>query len=547
MVHAVCRRRLGRGVDADEAAQAVFVILARQARRVRDPGRIAAWLHATAIRTCAMSRRSRSRRERHEAGAAAQALATRPDPGGECGLEPATDPDPIGHRLDQAIAGLPERQRAAIIERYLAGGSYAEVGQRLGISADAAKKRVTAALARLRRSLGGPGGELGVVVLMSMLEPPAADAGGALAAIQRIHHIRPISHQAIRLAHQVRHMHLLHTLVRSILPALLLGAVLVGGFTWRAHAADRAAAEPPQRAAVFMSIYDVRDLVRGERWWWHAPFTRGLGPALKPVNIDQDAITLASLRSCPAMIAQLQRILAAASPVPSTVGLLYVGITDEDLRALLAPSAGPQALQPAAYADALEQLRTYTRIGFNPIPEASEGAWYLVITTTMAGYQRLEDVLRAARVVRSTPPPGSDPDWQAQAAAALQRLWRGLDATPPNPQATWPATGVPDTLATTSGPPLHLVSLHEVPRVAGGPMQPLVVAGGASVPGSLVVFTDGTVLWRPDQHLYDWAKRVRQGVDAGQISTPLTIDLLRDLRWPLPPAPKAAKTAGPSF
>ena len=486
--------------------------------------------------------RGRSRRQRHEAKAAALALATPQDPSPDDGMDPLTDLDRILPHLDQAISELPAGQRAAIIERYLTGGTFAEVAGRLGISADAAKKRVTSGLDRLRRRLGGPSGELAVATLTSVAAPAWPPDKSGAHPFARLSH--PVTVHATRLADKVLHMQFLQILLRSLLSTLMLVVLLViGGFTWRVRAAETA--EPPARQSVqtHMWIYDVRDLVRGERWWWHAPFTRGIGPDPGPAAVDQDAVTLEAVRSCPVMIRQLQRILAAASPVPSTVNLLYSGMTDADLIAMIVPFAS----RTDEFTSALEDLRTESSIGFNPVPDATEGSWALVVLTTWAGHQRLEAVLRGARLLRSWPPGRSDQDWQDQAAAALQGIWRRLDAAPLGLQETWPEMGVPATLATATGPLLHLVYLHEVPHVAGEPMQPLVVAGGAASPGSLALFTDGSVMWRPSQRLYDWATRVRLGVDAGQIPPPLTSDLLRDLHWPLPRAPVAARRAGQGF
>ena len=56
MVLRVCRRLLVNGHDAQDAAQAVFLVLARKAGSIRSRGSIAPWLHGVACRVAAKAR-----------------------------------------------------------------------------------------------------------------------------------------------------------------------------------------------------------------------------------------------------------------------------------------------------------------------------------------------------------------------------------------------------------------------------------------------------------------------------------------------------------
>jgi DNA-directed RNA polymerase specialized sigma24 family protein len=63
------RRRLGDGHAADDAAQAVFLLLSRDAARLassRDRKSLSAWLFHAMHFSCARIARSRARRKRHE-------------------------------------------------------------------------------------------------------------------------------------------------------------------------------------------------------------------------------------------------------------------------------------------------------------------------------------------------------------------------------------------------------------------------------------------------------------------------------------------------
>ncbi|HJZ55133.1 MAG TPA: sigma factor, partial [Gemmataceae bacterium] len=66
MVLAVCRRSLGRAADADDAFQAAFLVLVRDACRIRVPGSVAGWLHGVAVRVCREVRVRETRRRARE-------------------------------------------------------------------------------------------------------------------------------------------------------------------------------------------------------------------------------------------------------------------------------------------------------------------------------------------------------------------------------------------------------------------------------------------------------------------------------------------------
>ena len=78
-VWAVCRRVLGQDQDAEDAFQAVFLILGRRAGTIRNRESVGSWLHGVAFRTAMKVRRAAGRRQLREKRASS-APAERPPP-----------------------------------------------------------------------------------------------------------------------------------------------------------------------------------------------------------------------------------------------------------------------------------------------------------------------------------------------------------------------------------------------------------------------------------------------------------------------------------
>lgn len=147
-VYGVCLRRLRDPHAAQDATQAVFIALARKAETVSSAASVIGWLHRSACfetRNLMRAHHNRLARETE-----AQRLGTTT-------TEARPDPERLEAVLDDALGELPARDRDALLARYFAGKSYAELGASLQLTENAARMRVERALLRLRDRLARRG------------------------------------------------------------------------------------------------------------------------------------------------------------------------------------------------------------------------------------------------------------------------------------------------------------------------------------------------------------------------------------------------------
>ena len=156
MVLHVCRRILGDRHDAEDAAQAVFLVLARQSRSIRRTDSVASWLYGVAARVAARARLDAARRRAARAPGAEAAMAIRDvDRDDRDGSE--TWPE-----LYEELGRLPDRFRLPILLCHLEGLTYEQAARRLGCPVRTVQSR----LARASRAVARPAG------------PPRRGAGG---------------------------------------------------------------------------------------------------------------------------------------------------------------------------------------------------------------------------------------------------------------------------------------------------------------------------------------------------------------------------------
>jgi RNA polymerase sigma factor (sigma-70 family) len=133
----LCRRRLGRYQDAEDATQAVFLALARHPERVQYS--LTGWLYRAAQRAVKDIQRCAVRRTRREEAAA---LALRSGPS-------AGTPE-LHEEVEVALGRLPTRLRLALVLRYLEGLNQREAARRLGCPQGTMATRTREGLLRLR-------------------------------------------------------------------------------------------------------------------------------------------------------------------------------------------------------------------------------------------------------------------------------------------------------------------------------------------------------------------------------------------------------------
>jgi DNA-directed RNA polymerase specialized sigma24 family protein len=127
---------LGRD-EADDCFQETFISALRAYPRIRDASNLRSWLFTIAHRKAIDAHRARGRR--------AVPVEEVPEQAGAGGIGLNGEPE-----LWRAVRGLPAKQRAAVLHRYVNDLAYADIGQVMGCSEDAARRSVHEGLKKLR-------------------------------------------------------------------------------------------------------------------------------------------------------------------------------------------------------------------------------------------------------------------------------------------------------------------------------------------------------------------------------------------------------------
>jgi RNA polymerase sigma factor (sigma-70 family) len=177
MVYAAASRQLAGSSHADDVTQAVFIVLANKAAKVNG-NTLAGWLVNAARLLAKQSIREEWRRKQREQQAAIMKAES-------YGPEEWQRVGPI---VDEALSRLGQKDRTAVTLRYLEGREIGEVAASMGVSEAAAAKRLSRALAKLRRLFARRGVEMSSLSIGESLlrhgraPAPSGLAGSSVAA-----------------------------------------------------------------------------------------------------------------------------------------------------------------------------------------------------------------------------------------------------------------------------------------------------------------------------------------------------------------------------
>ena len=166
LVYSAALRRVRLPQLAEEVSQSVFTNLARHADKLAPDTILTAWLYqVTRHAAIDVVRREATRQAREQI--ALQMTDMNDSPANWAQIEPL---------LDEAMDSLEAPDRTALLLRYFENKSLREIGEALGASEDAAQKRVSRAVERLREYFARHKVSVGAGGLVALLSANAVTA-----------------------------------------------------------------------------------------------------------------------------------------------------------------------------------------------------------------------------------------------------------------------------------------------------------------------------------------------------------------------------------
>jgi len=148
-IFALCRRMTGNHADGLDATQEALLAVVRGLPRFDGRAAFSTWVYRVATNACLDELRRRRRRPEPVEPDDASARAWRDEPADDQRIAD-------GLAIDEALAGLPEEFRVAVVLRDVIGLDYAEIAAVLSIPPGTVRSRIARGRAALARTLGNP-------------------------------------------------------------------------------------------------------------------------------------------------------------------------------------------------------------------------------------------------------------------------------------------------------------------------------------------------------------------------------------------------------
>jgi len=145
-------RMTGTAEDAEDVVQETFIRAYRQLSRFEARANVSTWLYRIAFNCSVDFLRSRPRRETATEDQALERLA--PAATGPT-MDDLVYAGQIGERMQVALGGLSEKERAAFLMRHYHGCSIEEIGSTLGMKTNATKHSIFRAVKKMRVEMRG--------------------------------------------------------------------------------------------------------------------------------------------------------------------------------------------------------------------------------------------------------------------------------------------------------------------------------------------------------------------------------------------------------
>jgi RNA polymerase sigma factor (sigma-70 family) len=291
----LCDRHL-----AQDVTQATFIALAHQTDQLTDRAVLSGWLYRTAQNlACKAVRTDVRRRAREQEAVAMNELFS---------AAPEASWAQIAPHLDAALGKLSEPDRDAVLLRYFEKKSAPEMAEHLGISAEAAQKRVSRAVERLREFFASRGvtvGASGLGVVISTSAVQSAPIGLAVAISSAVA-LTPIALAATATVTATKAI-AMTTLAKTIIGTTLVITIGTGIYQARQNSALQAEVQ-----SLKTQQGTQQEQLQQERTGWTTKLA-----ALQNENAraNSNATELLKLRG---ELARLQTGLAQANPTPGS-------------------------------------------------------------------------------------------------------------------------------------------------------------------------------------------------------------------------------------